>query len=47
VLAEAFARWDELRAPTFAFRDTLFGTTLPLDIVDAVQGTMSILELER
>lgn len=43
VLAEAFARWDELRAPTFAFRDTLFGTTLPLDIVDAVQGTMSIL----
>jgi non-lysosomal glucosylceramidase len=43
VLAEAFARWDELRAPTFAFRDTLFGTTLPSDIVDAVQGTMSIL----
>ncbi len=43
VLAEAFARWDELRAPTFAFRDTLFGTTLPLEIVDAVQGTMSIL----
>lgn len=43
VLAEAFVRWDELRAPTFAFRDTLFGTTLPVDIVDAVQGTMSIL----
>jgi uncharacterized protein (DUF608 family) len=43
VLSEAFARWDELRAPTFAFRDTLFGTTLPTDIVDAVQGTMSIL----
>lgn len=43
VLAEAFARWDELRAPTFAFRDTLFGTSLPVDIIDAVQGTMSIL----
>jgi non-lysosomal glucosylceramidase len=43
VLAEAFARWDELRGATFAFRDTLFGTTLPTDIVDAVQGTMSIL----
>ncbi|MDB5538435.1 MAG: hypothetical protein JWQ89_162 [Devosia sp.] len=43
VLAEAFARWDELRAPTFAFRDTLFGTSLPVDIVDAVQGTISIL----
>lgn len=43
VLAEAFARWDELRAPTFAFRDTLFGTSFPVDIIDAVQGTMSIL----
>ncbi|RYE55311.1 MAG: beta-glucosidase, partial [Hyphomicrobiales bacterium] len=43
VLGEAFARWDDLREPTFAFRDTLFGTSLPVDIVDAVQGTMSIL----
>lgn len=40
---DAFARWDELRAGTFAFRDALFGSTLPVEIIDAAQGTMSIL----
>lgn len=42
-VAEAFARWDELRAATLAFRDTLFGSDLPVDIIDATAGTMSIL----
>ena len=43
VAAELFGRWDELRHPTFLFRDTLFGTTMPVDITDAVQGTMALL----
>jgi non-lysosomal glucosylceramidase len=42
-VAETFARWDELRTATFAFRDTLFGSDLPVDIIDATAGTMSIL----
>lgn len=43
VAAEIFARYEALREPTFAFRDTLFGTTMPVDIVDAVQGTIALL----
>jgi len=42
-VADAFARWDLLRAATFAFRDALFGTDLPVEIIDAAAGTMSIL----
>ncbi|WP_052726590.1 GH116 family glycosyl-hydrolase [Devosia epidermidihirudinis] len=42
-VADAFNRWDELRDATFAFRDTLFGSDLPLDIIDAAAGTMAVL----
>ena len=42
-VGEVFARWKDLRAATFAFRDTLFGSDLPADIIDAAAGTMSIL----
>jgi non-lysosomal glucosylceramidase len=42
-VGEAFTRWDELRAATFAFRDTLFGSDVPVDIIDAASGTMAIL----
>jgi uncharacterized protein (DUF608 family) len=41
--ADAFRRWDILEAQTFAFRDSLFGSSLPLEIVDAVSGTLGIL----
>jgi len=43
VLRETFARWDALKAPTLAFRDTLFGSDLPVDIIDATAGTTAIL----
>jgi uncharacterized protein (DUF608 family) len=43
VVVEIFDRWDALRNPTFAFRDTLFGSSLPADIIDAVQGSISVL----
>ncbi|MBJ3786046.1 GH116 family glycosyl-hydrolase [Devosia sediminis] len=42
-VVDAFGRWDELRDATFAFRDALFSSDLPVDIVDAAAGTMAIL----
>jgi non-lysosomal glucosylceramidase len=41
--ADAFARWDALERETCAFRDSLFGSSLPLDIIDAVASTLAIL----
>ena len=41
--AEAFRRWDELEEATCAFRDSLFGSSTPPEIVDAVSGTLGVL----
>jgi len=41
--AEALRRWDELEAATSAFCDTLFSSSLPPEIVDAVAGTLAVL----
>jgi uncharacterized protein (DUF608 family) len=40
---DAFKRWDALETQTVAFRDSLFGSSLPLEIIDAVNGTLGIL----
>jgi hypothetical protein len=41
--SEAFRRWEQLEAGTVAFRDSLFGSSLPPEIIDAVSGTLGIL----
>jgi non-lysosomal glucosylceramidase len=41
--ADAFRRWKTLEDQTFAFRDSLFGSSLPTEILDAVSGTLGIL----
>ena len=41
--AEALRRWDELEAATAAFRDSLFGSSMPPEIIDAVSGTLGVL----
>ncbi|MBV9129777.1 MAG: beta-glucosidase, partial [Verrucomicrobia bacterium] len=41
--ADAFKRWDTLDAQTVAFRDSIFGSSLPLEIIDALNGTLGIL----
>jgi non-lysosomal glucosylceramidase len=41
--AEALKRWDELEAQTCAFRDSLFGSSYPPEIIDAVSGTLGVL----
>jgi non-lysosomal glucosylceramidase len=41
--ADAFKRWQTLSEQTFAFRDSLFGSSLPSEIIDAVSGTLGIL----
>ena len=41
--ADAFERWDTLEAETVAFRDSIFGSSLPPEIVDAVTGTLGVL----
>jgi non-lysosomal glucosylceramidase len=40
---DAFQRWDALEAQTIAFRDSIFGSSLPPEIIDAVNGTLGIL----
>ena len=40
---DAFERWDALEAQTVAFRDSIFGSSLPPEIIDAVNGTLGIL----
>jgi non-lysosomal glucosylceramidase len=41
--ADAFARWDALARETFAFRDSIFGSSLPGEIIDAATSTLAIL----
>ena len=36
-------RWDDLLADTLKFRDALFGSTLPGEIIDAASGALSLL----
>jgi non-lysosomal glucosylceramidase len=40
---DAFERWDTLEAQTVAFRDSIFSSSLPPEIIDAVNGTLGIL----
>jgi uncharacterized protein (DUF608 family) len=44
VAAEVLSRWDELRAGTFAFRDALYGSTVPTAVLDAAAANLSILK---
>ena len=41
--AEALRRWDELEEATSAFRDSLFSSSTPGEIIDAVSGTLGVL----
>ena len=41
--ADAFQRWDALERETFAFRDSIFGSSYPGEIVDAATSTLAIL----
>jgi non-lysosomal glucosylceramidase len=41
--ADAFQRWETLEAQTVAFRDSVFESSLPAEIIDAVNGTLGIL----
>jgi non-lysosomal glucosylceramidase len=40
---DAFKRWDTLETQTVGFRDSIFGSSLPSEIIDAVNGTLGIL----
>jgi non-lysosomal glucosylceramidase len=40
---DAFKRWAALENQTVAFRDSLFGSSLPPEIIDAINGTLGIL----
>jgi non-lysosomal glucosylceramidase len=41
--ADAFRRWEALEGETVAFGDAIFGSSLPSEIIDAVNGTLGIL----
>lgn len=41
--AEAFARWDDLATRTLAFRDAIFGSSLPASVTDAATATLALL----
>jgi uncharacterized protein (DUF608 family) len=40
---DALKRWDKLKAETIAFRDGLFGSTLPAEVKDASSSTLALL----
>jgi uncharacterized protein (DUF608 family) len=40
---EALKRWDELQSATNVFRDGLFDTTLPAEVIDAASSTLALL----
>jgi non-lysosomal glucosylceramidase len=40
---DALRRWDELTGATAAFRDGLFGSSLPAEIIDAASSTLALL----
>ena len=41
--ADAMARWDPLEQASLTFRDSLFGSSTPVEIIDAVAGTLGVL----
>ncbi|MCG8479988.1 MAG: non-lysosomal glucosylceramidase, partial [Spirochaetales bacterium] len=44
VAHEALTRWDALHAPTRAFRDALFSSSIPPHAIDAIAGPLSVLK---
>ena len=40
---DALQRWDDLAAATISFRDGLFNTTLPAEVIDAASSTLALL----
>jgi non-lysosomal glucosylceramidase len=40
---DALGRWDELTGKTLAFRDGLFDTSLPAEVIDAASSTLALL----
>ncbi len=40
---DALTRWDQLKTETVAFRDGLFGSTLPAEVKDASSSTLALL----
>ena len=44
IAAEVLLRWAELRDETLQFRDALYGSTLPLPVLDAAAANLSILK---
>ncbi|GLQ56404.1 GH116 family glycosyl-hydrolase [Devosia nitrariae] len=41
--ADALQRWEPLAGGTFAFRDALFGTSVPPEVKDAASSTLALL----
>ena len=44
IAKEVLERWGSLRQETFAFRDAVYGSTLPLTVLDAAGANLSILK---
>ena len=44
IAKEVLERWTSLRDETFAFRDALYGSTLPVSVLDAAGANLSILK---
>lgn len=44
IAAEVLTRWDDLRDRTIAFRDALYGSTLPGSVLDAAAANLSTLK---
>ncbi|WP_374627605.1 GH116 family glycosyl-hydrolase, partial [Devosia sp.] len=44
IAKEVLERWAQLRAETVAFRDAVYGSTLPLAVLDAAGANLSILK---
>ncbi|WP_046866983.1 GH116 family glycosyl-hydrolase [Microvirga massiliensis] len=44
IAEEALRNWDRLRSETLLFRDALYGSTLPLPVLDAAAANLSILK---
>ena len=44
IAKEVFDRWTVLRDETFAFRDAVYGSTIPLSVLDAAGANLSILK---
>lgn len=44
VASYALSRWTELYARTKAFKDTLFASSLPAEVIDAISANISILK---